>query len=334
MSRPSTPRQPLIETLESRLMLAVTAVVSGADLQIVGDEFDNSVIIAKAGNRYTLLGDVTGDFDAPGRLIINMGGGSDMVQLQDVLVGNDNTGRLADVLADMGSGNDTLSFMHVQARNVMVTAGDGMNNIGVLPNGGQGSVISGLLSYVGGSGSDSVMVSESTVGRVAFAAGDDVGAVHIISGSTVGPILYEGGSGVDQMNINEASAGAVTARMGGGNNVLAISLGQAGKVNFWAEGGDDTVSIYGSACGATFLSLGEGTNDVGIFQSNDGSETPSSISGNLQILGGASDDIIAMGAVAIAGSVKALLGDGSNQLAMVEEDAGSTNVGKPDRGHG
>ena len=229
-----TPR-PYLEDLEPRLLLTATVAVVGNDLVITGTDAAETVQITKTNNDYTVAGDVTnpGVFTARGRLRITMAGGADRVEASDVFVGDleSATPRLADLIVDMGDGDDHVGLEAVAARNATIRGGEGDNNVEIFSKDtGEVSALANLR-VDGGAGSDTVGLYSVAVGRnVDARLGGGRNSLSIqkdifvgsVNSEVLGSLLVRGDDGVDVVTLADQTAvlRGATLRLGNGDNRL------------------------------------------------------------------------------------------------------------------
>src|SRR5215831_8526286 len=281
------------ESLEPRLMLAVTAVFSPQSglLTIFGDAQNNTITISR---------------DAAGAILVNGGavavqGGTPTVANtaliqafgqagNDTITMNEANGALPSANLFGGAGNDTLTggsgndMLFGQAGNDTLL-GKGGND---LLFGGDGND-----TLIGGDGDDQVF-GEAGNDRMIWNPGDDTD-------------LNEGGDGSDTVEVNGGNGAENFTIAANGTRVrfdrtdpapFSIDIGTSEKLTLNANGGDDSFSATGNLAaliqttvdGGTGNDTILGTNGADFLLGGDGNDFIDGQQGNDTALMGAGDD--------------------------------------------
>jgi Ca2+-binding RTX toxin-like protein len=300
---------PLLHSLESRELLAVTASFSPGTgiLVVLGDTQNNNIVVSR---------------DAAGRLLVNGGavaikGGTATVANTALISifgqdGNDNlslsevNGALPAANLFGGNGNDTL------------TGGSGNDMLfGLAGNDtllGKGG--SDLL--FGGAGNDTLTAGtgdDSAFGE----AGDD----RLVWNPGEGTDLNEGGAGSDTIEVNGGNGAETFTITANGSRVrfdrvtpapFALDIGSAENLVLNANGGDDIITAGNGLAPLISLTLDGGT----------GNDRITGGDGNDKIFGGDGDDLVFGG----RGNDTAFLGAGNDSFVWNPGDASDTVEGQ------
>lgn len=323
----------MAEPLESRLALAgnVLAAVSGSNLNITGDDLDNSIIITQLNDtQVRILGvgtttiggaafqDVT--FNG-GNLHLRMRGAADVVQVGDFI--RDINFRYVSV--DGGAGADTVAFNRVNVTDggsAYITLGS-YSEVDADSFTAINSNFSGYLSLQTGGGGDTVNLGDggNLVGIRSLyldtGAGSDnvtTNFINLTGGNT--STFRLGGSEFefDQLTMtNTSSQGYLNLYTGGGGDIITLNgLSVQSSLNLDAGSGDDSIQSNTSlfTAGNAYFNLGDGGNDmdiIGVFQVN----------GNLTVYGQNLVDTVTINATStIQGDANFYLGGGDNRLEI------------------
>lgn len=353
--KPTRAFRPRVEVLESRLNLAgnVRALVAGPILHLTGDSLANDLrIVGTAANAFTVTGvgtsvngvangtlNLTGiqnifidlqngddrttfvNANLSGMLRFTGGNGNDTLAFGDA---NGQTNAFGSIQAVMGAGNDEISVTgdSFTARSSFITSnGDGNNTTDLDP---AVSLILGVVSITGGSGSDFVDLGDGTVNTgpitVSSGAGDNDffldgnvtvnGGISVLGGS--GPDNFEpGDGGGNQITVN----GSIVASLGDGTNFVEFAQDNTdvtGAISVVTGSGQDTFDIDSDTFDilALSLALGEGDDEVLL---NEGS---TNIRGSLTITtAGGADELTAIG-LNVVGATSINTGDGLDLIAL------------------
>ena len=161
-----------------------------------------------------------------------------------------------------------------------------------------------------------------TVDDVKISARDGDNVFAMLGGSIEGDVRYRGGDGVDLFSIAEGTmiGGNVSARVGGGDNIVEIGGQVDGGVRVRGGDGDDTITLLAESLvgRGVRLSLGGGDNT---------STLDGSIDGRLGYRGGDGNDRVALGSESVIGDdVRMRLGEGDNTVTVGGSIAGDLSV--------
>jgi hypothetical protein len=179
----------------------------------------------------------------------------------------------------LGQDSVTVSGALSVGGGVAVSLGDGTNRFDSNLLGEGTNSIGRGFSYVGGPGTDTVLLDVASVGRnVAVALGDGANQTLTVGGkgptgvAVYGNLKVTGGSGVDSVGLGRLYVGgSLTVATGAGADAVQM---------------DDT-----DVAGATLLDLGAG-NDLFALETQAGLAGVSSFGGSLKVLAGAGDDAV------------------------------------------
>lgn len=188
-------------------------------------------------------------------------------------------GRNVKFTGGMGQDSITISGALSVGGGLAVSLGDGTNRFDSNLLGEGTNSIGRGFSYLGGSGTDTVLLDVASVGRnVTVALGEGANQTLTVGGkgptgvAVYGNLTVTGGSGVDNVGLQRLYVGgALTLSTGAGADAVMT---------------DDT-----DVAGATVLNLGAG-NDLFALETQAGLPNVSSFGGTLKMLAGAGDDAV------------------------------------------
>jgi hypothetical protein len=201
-------RAQFCESLESRRLLAATAVFDGGRLEITGTDENEAVEInADAEGNLLANGIIVGAAADLRELRVDLGGGDDDVFLHDVQVQNR-------VEIDMGDGNDgvligrPLGNIDVQVGNTLrIETGEGDDRVQFVDTSAR------LVTVNTGSGFDTLdpvdRVTAENFVSIEMEDGPDVVRLAEVSGKRV---LVDGGGGSDLLQIDGPTSGKLVIR--------------------------------------------------------------------------------------------------------------------------
>ncbi len=233
----------LVEQLEERLCLAVSASVVNGSLVVTGEPNGAVQINALAATTYQVIdnGAVIGTFTGVTRNI-RVAIDSQVPRSNDA------------VTVNLGGFTTPLG--------IRLDAGDG-NNTFVVQN---GTINTSLLIY-GGSGNDTVVLQPSlTVGRHVWFIGYGGNDTFTLQAAVGGNVVYRAGAGADTFTFDEPAvvAGRTTVQAGRGADTATL-LGQSfGTMLLDLSGGNDTLvsgDLFETTAAATFR-LGPGNDSA------------------------------------------------------------------------
>jgi Ca2+-binding RTX toxin-like protein len=251
------------ESLESRLMLAVTAVFSpqGGFLTIIGDNLDNNIDVSRNAAGAILINGGAVAIQGGAATVANTAliqsfglGGNDIITL------NESNGALPRANLFGGTGNDTL------------TGGSGgdmlfgqSGNDTLLGKGGNDFLFGGSENDIltGGDADDQVF-GESGDDRMIWNPGDDTD-------------LNEGGNGTDTVEVNGGGGAEVFTTTANGTRVrfdrldpapFSIDIGTSENLVLNANGGNDSFSATGNLAALIKITVDGGAGDDTLLGSN------------------------------------------------------------------
>lgn len=185
---------------------------------------------------------------------------------------------------------------------------------------GPASVGENLL-YRGGTGDDSVLVQDTSVGEnldaKLFGGSNSIDVKAVLQNMNIGEqLVISGGGQDDEVTVLDANgagfpalgvgSGAKFALKGGINDVLVTGFAQINGLSITLGPQDDVVSLDGCQIQAKLsVSLSNGTNSLTL---ND-----AELQGDLKVTAGSGDDTVALtGTTSVAGTQKINLGGGNN----------------------
>jgi Ca2+-binding RTX toxin-like protein len=281
---------PAFESLESRRMLAVTAVFAPATgvLSVYGDSAGNAIEVSR---------------NAAGGLLVNGGAGAvvggaptvantSLIQLfglggDDALSLNEANGALPRANIYGGGGNDTIS----SGSGADLVFGQSGNDT-IFGRGGSDMLFGGSSddTLTGGDADDQVF-GQSSNDRFIWNPGDDTD-------------LNEGGAGVDAVEVNGGGGAEVFTTTANGTRVrfdrldpapFAIDIGTSENLVVNANGGNDSFSATGNLLALISITVDGGAGDDTLLGSN-GVDTLRGGDNNDFIDGQQGNDLIFLGA--------------------------------------
>lgn len=334
-----------LETMESRLLLAgnVEVFVRGGNLNILGDENDNSIVVTQVDDTTFQVAsgaDVTTINGEDGPLVFegvtrdlraNMRDGADTLEITDVVIrgisiknGNgDNTTTLSNVgvinsiAITNGTGIDTTSIAADTGKNLKILNGAGDNTTSVT-----GSFIN--VTIKGGADADTVTLAGADVQRNLSISNGKGLATTTVTGTTVMRNISLGGSTGDAtIALTDTTVvGGVKIINGNGNLTATVensSLGmgdgngRTANVAILSRTGTDTVTTTGTEFGRDVkVSLGNGDAALTL---NGGT----AVGRNLSVNTGNGNDIVTVDTATVLGTKKIATGSGDDMVVI--EDA-------------
>jgi len=300
LDRSSLPRSrrprtfaPMVECLESRRMLAITAVFTASSgvLTVTGDSLNNTISVSR---------------NAAGNVLVNGGA-------VNVLGGSPTVANTALIQVFGLSGNDTITLDEANgalpkanlfggAGNDVLTGGSGADflfgqagNDTLLGKGGFDLLFGGADNdtLTGGDGDDQVF-GEAGDDRMIWNPGDDTD-------------LNEGSAGIDTVEVNGGNGAEVFSVTANGTRVrfdrvtpapFSIDIGTSEKLVVNMNGGDDSFSATGNLAALIQITVDGGTgndtilgsNGVDVLLGGDGNDFIDGQQGNDTAFLGAGDD--------------------------------------------
>jgi hypothetical protein len=219
-----------LEALENRRVPSCTVFQRGATLYVLGDRFDNRVMITETGDNAVHVecdADRPADFTGVNKIILQTGAGQDYVSLK---AAPDSTAPIA-LDADLGLSDDEADLTCSGPAKISFGNGD---DVGII-------VVDGRPGTAG-PGLD-----------LNWGAGDDAGII-IINSLPAGTANVRGGDGADEVGIIV---------------VDGVPAGASQKVNVYGDRGDDhtEVEVGGPVAGLLGIEYhgGDGADDAGII---------------------------------------------------------------------
>lgn len=293
---------PKLEMLENRVTPTgvVTCLINArGDLVITGDIHENDISFAMAGDVLT----ITGNNDTTLSGVGFKGDASrDFEDFNNVII-------------DLKSDDDTVSFADCTfPGSVTVSGSAGKDTINVGEAGGTLSV-SGNLYIYGGTGDDTITLTEIVVNDNLLIDGGNgnnlvtcVGFEDSAEINVFGHMSYKGGAGKDTVTTGLTVKTAINLNLGQGINATTLDgTDVAGNLSIFGGTSPDTVTITGSSniAGNTSIVLKNGVNILTI-------EDTSIFEGNLSISSGVHQDTFSLsGDIVVGGDT--LINGGSNQ---------------------
>ncbi|WP_407698387.1 beta strand repeat-containing protein, partial [Sphingorhabdus rigui] len=337
---------------EGENILAVSGDVTGGSISIVAGGGSDALTIT--GNLRAKTGDVNilvdggdnvlnlhGMITAASSIVIRAGGGSDLL---DAVAGDD-WRAMAAITMDLGDGTDVVRLDQDVVGISGITLETGSGNDTVLANGSWSS--SGMISMQLGAGADSFTHNGDVYGAgilLDTAGGSDVininsdwlataSNVSIDAGggdnllrfygtfSAAGEIIISAGSGDDNIialaGDDWRAVSRISVALGDGNNDAKLAqvveaTGGSGVIVFTAGAGNDSLDIVGNwiAGGSILTDLGTGTNSLWSSANVSGSD--------VALISGAGDDRLTLTGAwrSLAGDIRVDVGNGSNALTL------------------
>jgi len=231
-----------LETLEDRNCPSVTSVVSNGVLTVTGTEGADTVSVRATGDNRFTVSDSQGEFTNVQRVVIDLRGGDDTLNLDTAL---DMTTSVQ-VLA--GAGNDAVNVSYGLAASssskpipmptsnlqLSIDLGAGNNRFQLVDNNGNSGGLNVSVQLNGGAGNDDVNLSLNRIqlgGKFTFNANLGEGSNTLAANALVvneraaANFSITGGSADDRvtLNLGNLASGAkvsVNANLGGGNDTL------------------------------------------------------------------------------------------------------------------
>ncbi len=229
----------LIEAIEHRVMLAVTASFSGGVLTVTGDSLDNTIVVNQSGVGSLLVNGgavaITGGIPTVGnttRIDIFGLAGNDILSLDET------NGALPPAILRGGTENDALTGGS-GADQLFGEAGDDV----LLGKGGIDSLFGGTENdtLTGGSGDDQVF-GEAGNDRTIWNPSDDTDLNE--GGSETDTVEVNGGNGAEQFTVTANGTRVRFDRISPAPFSLDIGTSESLVLN--ANGGDDSFSATGN----------------------------------------------------------------------------------------
>ncbi|HBO44758.1 MAG TPA: hypothetical protein DD670_12680, partial [Planctomycetaceae bacterium] len=279
LSRPKRARTfvPVVEPLEARRMLSITATFSAASgiLTVFGDSLDNNIVISRnlAGNIAVNGGavNIVGGIPTVANTTLIQGFG---LSGNDTIALDETNGALPRANLYGGLGNDTLiggsaaDLLFGQAGNDTLFGRGGAD----LLFGGVGDDL-----LVGGDGNDKIF-GEAGNDRLVWNPGDDTD-------------LNEGGDGIDTIEVNGGNGAEVFTVTANGSRVrfdrtdpapFSLDIGTSENLVVNANGGNDAFSATGNLAALIQITVDGGAGNDTLLGGN----------GNDVLLGGDNDDFV------------------------------------------
>ncbi|MCA9264558.1 MAG: hypothetical protein KDA60_11940 [Planctomycetales bacterium] len=301
-----------VERLECRQMLAghVLAIVTTAgDLIIEGDNAPNDININIAANGQVAIEGLTGTAVHPinldvsrlsGNILIDMGGGNDLVTLYGPTNAN---APVRSMHVRLGAGDDVFTADNIAGASgsMEIVGGSGADAIAV-----KYSSFRGKATISTGGGNDVVGLQEFNASNIEIktASGDD--EVELVDTGSDNNLAISTSSGNDEVVLDGAYAyAALSVRTAGGNDSISLENCYAKYATINSGGGHDTLDIGALTAGDSMKLIAGGGNDR--------VEIRSSEAANSQVVtGGGSDEVTLL--ESDLGSLSANLGGGADRL--------------------
>jgi cyclophilin family peptidyl-prolyl cis-trans isomerase len=247
-----------------------------------------------------------------GDVLFDMGGGNDSVQFGDqaavsstgdftVLLGaGDDELRMqrayvvGDLVIETGAGRDRLDLTGVSNATQFWAGSSSRGSMTIRTGDGDDEIDISLAFIVGatevdaGAGNDAVRLTSSAIsGKTSLRGGDGHDSLTADGGYFLSSIVLDGGLGADSMRLmNSIAMGSASLAGGSGHDVGELANFSVPHLNVSQGGGQDAVTMRGSALHSFFADLGE-DNDALTLESN-------SIFGAASVSGGAgASDLLA-----------------------------------------
>jgi hypothetical protein len=245
-----------------------------------------------------------------GGLLIKGGPGVDVVDIQG---GSADSAKISLSLGDDQVLLDAFSV----GQTLTVVAGPGVNNLSATNS----CSIGENLLYRGGTGDDTVVVQDSSVGEnldiKLFGGANDLTLASITQSLQIGEhLVVSGGAQTDELTLSDGNgvgfpafgvgSGAKLALKGGVNDVSVTGFTQINGLSITLGPLDDTVNIDGAQIQDKLsVALSNGTNQLTIHDAE--------LQDDLFVTAGAGDDTVALtGSTSVEGTQKIHLGGGNN----------------------
>jgi cyclophilin family peptidyl-prolyl cis-trans isomerase len=243
------------ESLEQRTLLTgnVNAVLNGSNVQITGDAAGNSVEIVVTGDSVVVRG-------LDSTAINGLAEPFTITSTSSTIAGN--------LQVAMGGGNDSLIIgpgVAVAGR-TSISGNGGNDTIGIMQ-----STLQSQLSIDGGSGSNSIVVQDSSVSGMTHLVSSGSALISLKNAELAGALTVETGSGNDDLVISGSTVQGPTRILTdsgdddivlqqstlshslyvnagrGGDIVWMDDVTVAGKTSLWMRQGNDSIQIGGSS---------------------------------------------------------------------------------------
>ncbi len=283
---------PSFETLESRRLLAITAVFSGPVLSVFGDNQGNTIEVSRDvagkiqvnGGAVTILGGVPTVANTTTIQVFGSGG-DDTIAIDETNGALPRASLFGGVGADSLTGGSAADLLFGQAGNDTLLGKGGSD---LLFGGSEQDVL------IGGDGDDQAF-GESGNDRLVWNPGDDTD-------------LNEGGADIDTIEVNGGNGAEAFTVTANGTRVrfdrvnpapFSLDIGTAENLVVNANGGDDSFSATGNLAALIKITVDGGAGDDTILGSNgidlllggDGDDFIDGQQGNDVALMGAGDDV-------------------------------------------
>jgi large repetitive protein len=354
---PQTPKAPLFEPLEPKLLLAahplllppptntVVMTLVGGTLNFKGDAADNSLTITQDGSDFIIFPEsgttvtwqgssYTSEFTGPSMddvtgLKLDMGAGDDTVTIETT-DGANQVLLSRDVTAKMGSGFDVLHMYAVSARNVTADMGasdDYNNSFEFESTGDGGAVLTGNLSITGSKGDDWIDLKGALI----------AGNVKMNLGNGDNDVDFDTISGNGSYNYQLGIQGNLTINTGGGDDEVEFrdnsdaDVGVGGNLTFNLGGGDENHVIFHKSAGVGVgnnltINSSAASGQTRIYMSN------VDIGGNLSVNTGAGSDSIKLWGLWVGGRATVNTGAGYDELSLNSEHPDDGDYARFERG--
>jgi hypothetical protein len=315
-------------------------------LNVVGD--------ATAGT--TLTGDLTitgsgalalslqNNVNVAGNLALTHSGGQPLTV--DVQGGGTTLGNVT-ITDGIGNSSVTLENGAQVAGALTLNLGDGTNEVRLQPGKGAGVSVQGPLTMTGGAGSDSLLITGSSVtGDVAADLGIGFNQVAVTDSTLGGQLSFDSNGQGETLAVQQGSVikGDVTFTKGGDAGSSSTTVQGSvvgGNLSVSSGAGNDSVNVANASTGGIALHLGAGANNVTLdgatvngdmVQGDTGQETVA-LEGNTKVFGLVSINGGAIGSMnatvadtAITGYLSVVGGAGNDSAAIVRTSVGN-NLG-------
>jgi Ca2+-binding RTX toxin-like protein len=267
---------PSLEALDDRIVPAVTAILRGPVLSVIGDALDNTITISRdaAGNILVNNGEVPIIAGTPtvantGLIVINGLAGNDHLSLDET------NGALPPAIINGGDGNDTSisgsgnDLINGGRGDDLLIGGAGDDAFVWNPGDGNDTVEGGVgadgLQFNGSNDSERIDISANGE-RVRLARDVDNITMDV---NDIEGVFIGANDGADTVTVNDLSGTDITeviidlsGAQGGGD-------GEADAVIVNGTKRDDTISVTGGADGATVLGQAAQVTIIGTETAND-----------------------------------------------------------------
>jgi hypothetical protein len=336
----------VLEKLESRRMLSVSAQVTNKILVVSGDAEPNVISVTDygGGNVRALAGSTPlngndGYFTGVTGVVVAAGQGDDSVSYTNDVIGlpGSGPGSYVPALVSLGAGNDRASVdLYGQAIDEEAgTAVDAPITVSVDAGTGNDTIYANAFNkatvvVAAGDGSDGGEALAQAGGTVYInaGAGDDKGDQIVTSGFALtannGTVGYNGGTGNDVVTLTASQAffgtSSVTADGGAGDDYIIVSsVGYGGVVSVSGGAGNDTVEVAQVAGELDLRDFAVSAGQVTVTGGNgDDTFIVSEIYGQVVISGGNGADTVYLdGDIGVGGHLSIDGGNGYDRLFTV-----------------